>query len=340
MTCLDFLAADADRPTPELAKLPWHQQLLRLPAKACSQEDLTALRKGFIEHQATHERQHRVLRHDAPELGVDGMQQAGLLPLDDDMAELTSFPVGSARLSLDFRLLTPLISTEQDRFTLFDNALRRDPLFQRPHLSAAAVKGLAVDAYQRAFPSAAPWSNLGKDDAQRTGAYRAMDASAARLFGLGPAAEEPGAPIPLHPASGQGRLRFEPLWLDQVQFLVMNPQDSKKACGSIPIQFEAAAPGQELRLRLLYLNPAGLHASDAAAVSADLARLLWALAHYWPALNLGAKRLAGYGAIQPLAARLEQRDWSASGEHGIKTQDHQGDDAWDALAQAIAKGTH
>ncbi len=65
---------------------------------------------------------------------------------------LAMFPRYSARLLLSIRLLTPMLTKDDDPFYLFDNPVRKDHILGLPCLSAAAIKGLAADAYQRAFP--------------------------------------------------------------------------------------------------------------------------------------------------------------------------------------------
>ena len=327
MSCFDLLADCCNRTEKDLHKESWDTLLSLLVSQARDDKDLTDLRKGFIERVATTESQHKTLTCSQ----ANAMQRAGLASTSGVMDESSAWPAGSARLRLHFTLLSPLLTQEQDSFSLFDNALRKDRLFRRPYLSAAAVKALTADAYQRAFPPATPWADLGPDDPSRTRAYRAEDCGARRLFGLsddGDAAE--GHPISKH---GVGRVRFSPIWFDRVQFLVMNPQDPKKSAGTVPIQFEAVAPDQEGLMELIYLNPDGFAESDERTVRGDLARMLWALGQWWSALGIGAKRLGGYGAIEPVAAQLDAIAWPSLPSNQPFTVHHQGAGSWVKLAR-------
>ncbi|HNB90374.1 MAG TPA: hypothetical protein PLP91_08290, partial [Plasticicumulans sp.] len=79
---------------------------------------------------------------------------------------------------------------------------------------------------------------------------------------------------------------------------------------TLPIQFEAIARGQTATLELVYVNPYGTgRDDDERSVRTDLARLLAALGHWWPALGIGAKRLAGYGAIEITGVELQTLGW-------------------------------
>lgn len=338
MSCLDLLASFADRSETEIQNQPWDMQLLLLASRAGSNEDLKTARELFITGEAQANRRHRLLQCGCPHAGQAAMERAALVSPPDNGDDLAYLPPGSARLRLDFSLKTPLLTAEQDSFTLFDNALSKDRLFLLPHLSAAALLGLAADAYQRTFPLDRSWEALGDNETARTLAYRHQDMSAGRLFGLAAAEEDSDDDAETRMdalASGKGRLRFEPVWFHQVQFLVMNPQDPATATGSKPIQFEAVAPRQTATVIMVYFNPAGAPESDDSSVRADLARFLLSLAYWWPALGIGAKRLAGYGALQPVAARLDACRWPSRPNADIFTKSFQGAGAWEQLARWI-----
>lgn len=261
--------------------------------------------------------------------GFRDLQAAGLYhpayPLD-------SFPPGSIEVTLRFRLLTPLLTRDDAAFTLFDNPLRKDATYGVPYLSAASVKGLAADAFQRGFPPQAPWDTLGANGAERTAAYRQRTTQAKRLFGI--ATDRAGTP------AAEGRLRFDPVWFRYVQYLVMNPTKTDgSGLGTLPIHFEAAAAktpkGDSVvaTVRFLYFNPVGTEASDEATASADVAALVAALAAWWPVLGLGAKRLAGYGALHPEGATYRYR----TTDRQTKQQEFSGAESWQALAKALAQ---
>jgi hypothetical protein len=249
-----------------------------------------------------------------------------------DTMPLSALPRYSAAWSLSFELLTPLLTADDDPFYLFDNPLRKDHTFGLPYLSAAALKGLSADAYQRSFPGAVAWNERGKDDPERTRHFRGEDGYAARLFGI--ATDDDQAD------SLRGRLHFSPLWLEWVQYLVMNPMNQDKGIGTQPIHFEAASPRDDkgkavqATVRGFYFNPLGAPGSDEAAVRADMARFIAALAVWWPALGLGAKRLAGYGAIKPVSIRVEAVEWTKWPAPGVELK---GEQSWQQMAQKIAE---
>lgn len=283
------------------------------------------LREQFIEKDPKAPPGQGAHRVRGVEFGQQAMKNAALLPQLPDATQLPRF---SAALSLKFHLLTPLLTRDDDPFYLFDNPVRKDHIFGIPYLSAAGIKGLAADAYQRAFP-AADWQALGKDDQARSLQYRLHDPHALRLFGIA----DDG--VDTH-GSQAGRLHFSPVWFDAVQYLLLNPTDTKTGLGTVPIQFEAIAPNKpdgkpvEAELQLFYFNPGDTES----IVRADMARFVASLASWWPALGLGAKRLAGYGAIKPTSATCHANGWTDWKTGHTET----GAESWMTLAEHIAEG--
>ncbi|MER2623581.1 MAG: RAMP superfamily CRISPR-associated protein [Accumulibacter sp.] len=267
------------------------------------------------------------------------IDRAGLRAAPVDISVLPAF---SAALTLRFQLLTPLLTRDDDPFYLFDNPVRKDHVYGVPFLAAASVKGLAADAFQRGFPHRLPWKELGKksDDQSRTLRYRQDNQIAKRLFGI-------ASDDPQELASEAGRLHFSPVWFSHVQYLVMNPSRTDKdgkpdgsGIGTQPIQFEAVAPVTEkgkpvqAEIGFFYFNPAGARDSDETTARTDIACFLGALAAWWPALGLGAKRLAGYGAIAPLSAICRATGYADMPQ----PIEFSGVDSWRRLAGRIAKG--
>ncbi|MCC7221522.1 MAG: hypothetical protein IT490_12435 [Candidatus Contendobacter sp.] len=308
MTCFDALADEAFRPQAG----DWLQQGARLRRTVRQNADLTARRTEFLSQYAIAN-----ANRGQGEARLHPCHSPALLPTGLNTATrsmeqaLAGFPRYSARLLLKFHLLAPLLTKDDDPFYLFDNPARKDHLLGLPYLSAASLKGLSADAYQRAFPNSRPWLELGKDDPDRTRIFRHDDPHAKRLFGIA----DDGA----HIESEKGRLHFSPVWFNQLQLLVMNPGNPATAIGTVPIQFEAIAPGQTGLLEVVYFNPHGIKDSDEATVRADLARWLAAVATWWPALGLGAKRLAGYGAIRIEKVELQAVGWSGMAEDTVTT---------------------
>lgn len=303
MSCFDALADENFQPRAG----DWLQQGARLRRTVRRNQDITARRTEFL-------REYAIANANPPmyqgKAAIHACFNPAFLPSGLNTAArsmeqaLAGFPRFSARLLLTFRLLAPLLTKDDDPFYLFDNPARKDHLLGLPYLSAASLKGLSADAYQRAFPGPTPWAELcdSDKDPDRTRAFRHADPHAKRLFGIA----DDGAKI----ESEKGRLHFSPVWFQNLQLLVINPGNPETAMGTQPIHFEAVAPEQTGVLEVVYFNPHGIKDSDEATVRADLARWLAAVASWWPALGLGAKRLAGYGAIEIVKAELQAFGWS------------------------------
>lgn len=329
MSSLDWLAAVSE-PDVGGPKQDWDTELrFRHGLLTCDEQRVT-LRNGFLKRHAIDADQ----RGTGPSRAMAApgwlwQKQAGLLPDPDIAAGLQQLLPGSVRIRLKFKLLQPMLSREADSFNLFDNSLRKDAVFRVPHLGPQTIKGLVADAYQRAFPSEAwpqprKWSDLGTSDSdpERTRSYRMEDRFAARLFGTATdtnaghedgihTVKEGGLTVgtSVSDLDCDGRLHFSPVWFEKVQFVIMNPVDRRTSRGGIPIQFETIAPGQQAEMEFVYHNPYGLPDSEVSLVRSDLCRMLWAVAHWWPQLGLGSKRLAGYGGIEPVAAGIASFDW-------------------------------
>ncbi|KHD06943.1 hypothetical protein PN36_34170 [Candidatus Thiomargarita nelsonii] len=301
MTCFDLLADKDFKFTP--TERGWLLAASRARKDVKSQTDLTEARNRFLQ---THGIVNPVNKR-----GKAKHLPCRLIPQDLDTARrgkevLESFPRYSARLLLEFTLLTPLLTKDDDPFYLFDNPTRKDHNFGVPHIAAASLKGLSLDAYQRAFPSSSGIEiEQKKQLLERRHGYRLQDAHAKRLFGI----EDDGNQ---QEVSRIGRLHYSAVWFKQVQFLVMNPREPETGIGTIPIQFEAIAPNPKEKaiLEVVYFNPYGVKESDEQTVREDLARWLAAVGTWWPVLGLGAKRLAGYGAIKIEKATLQAVEWS------------------------------
>ena len=324
------------------AQWSWQAHAAHLRRDVTRAEDLTGKRSAFLirhamELQGVEVREAlddpKKARGSAKSLpcATREIDHAGLRTAPVDISVLPAF---SAAVTLRFQLLTPLLTRDDDPFYLFDNPVRKDHIFGVPFLAAASLKGLAADAFQRGFPHESPWKDLGEDDQTRTMRYRKDTSAAKRLFGI--ASDDPE-----QLASEAGRVHFSPAWFSHVQYLVMNPTKTDgSGIGTLPIQFEAVSPvtdkGKPVQVEIsfFYFNPAGTKDSDEATARADLACLVGALAAWWPALGLGAKRLAGYGAITPLSANCR-----ATGYPDMKQPiEFSGADSWRQLAARIAKG--
>lgn len=317
----------------ELVRNPARKKKLQ---KSASDSPETAMRRWYLQKYfiAQPDEDGRGAARIQTPKHLPAFERAGLVPTLPDPARL---PLFSATLSLRFRLLTPLLTRDDDPFHLFDNPVRRDHVFGLPYLAAASVKGLAADAYQRAFRTEGEFSEPAKNTQEQQtqiAAFRRREGHALRLFGLA----DDGADT--SNKSQAGRLHFCPVWFDAVQYLILNPADPATGQGTVPIQFEAIAPRRtdgapvEVDVQVFYCNPAGAQDSDAATVRADLARWLAAVAAWWPTLGLGAKRLAGYGAIEPVAATCAAHGWAEWSAPLTKT----GPESWMTVAQHIAKG--
>lgn len=321
-------------------KWSWLDRAAHLRRGVTQPGDLTARRSNFmIQHAMDLDgvdmraalEDPKIARGSAKSLPCE-LRELELAELAAPKPDVALLPAGSAAVSLRFKLLSPLLTRDDDPFYLFDNPVRKDRSFRVPFLSAASIKGLAADAFQRGFPGTVPWVELGAKDQDRTIRYRRDQASARRLFGI--ASDEPDTF-----ASEAGRVHFSPVWFSHVQFLVMNPtREDGSGIGTQPIQFEAIAPvddkGRVLHAQVdfFYFNPAGTPESNLAYARTDLACLVGAMASWWPALGLGAKRLAGYGAIEPLSARCHANGYPDMPE----AVELSGLESWMKLAERIA----
>lgn len=326
----------------ESARWSWQSRASHLRRDVTRQEDLTGKRTSFlIRHALTLEGVTTAEALADPKKTKGRAKPLPCLTQELERAklfkpafEVTRLPEFSASISLQFQLLAPLLTRDDDPFYLFDNPVRKDHVFGVPHLAAASLKGLAADAFQRGFPHEESWTSLGDKDQTRTMRYRQDNSMAERLFGN--ASDDPDAF-----ASQAGRLHFSPVWFSHVEYLVMNPtKNDGSGIGTLPIHFEAVASFDErgkpakADINFFYFNPAGTKDADEATARADLACLIGALAAWWPALGLGAKRLAGYGALEPLSASC-----SGTGYADMKkTLEFSGADSWRQLAQRIAQG--
>ena len=288
------------------------------------EEKLRNVRKDFIQNTAVEKGKAKFLSCK----GYEDLKEAGLTSLPK-IENLTDY---SAIISLEFELLSPLLTHDDDSFYLFDNPVKKDHIFGVPYLAAASMKGLTFDAFLRAFP-ADNWKKLGKDDSDRTTAYRSQKnklyaQAAKRLFGVADNAE---TNLQDDSKSQVGRLHFAPIWFECIQYLVMNPSKN-----SMPIQFEAIASKDfknepvKATIDFWYINKIDGKESSELEVRADLALLLEAMSEWLPALGLGAKRLAGYGAIKPLKAIFEGKNFS--GELSKKITEN----SWKKLAEKLA----
>lgn len=336
----EFLAQDHTEA--ESARWNWQSHASHLRRDVTKPEDLTGKRTAFlIRHAMTLEgvtvsealADTRKAKGRAKSLlcPTQELEKAKLFKSAFDVAQLPEF---SAAITLQFQLLAPLLTRDDDPFYLFDNPVRKDHIFGAPHLAAASLKGLAADAFQRGFPHEESWTALGDKDQTRTMRYRRDNSMAERLFGN--ASDDPDAF-----ASQAGRLHFSPVWFSHVEYLVMNPtRNDGSGIGTLPIHFEAVAPiderGKPTRadISFFYFNPAGAKNADEATARADLACLVGALAAWWPTLGLGAKRLAGYGAIEPLSAVCHGTGYMDM----KKALEFSGTDSWKQLAHRIALG--
>ncbi len=348
---LEFLAElDQERLLPPNN---WPAFAFYAKGKATTLNHLTDIRCQFLQKhfiKSTNEKKPELGTHRSRdvETGRSAFDKAGLTRPPN----IALYPAGSALLTLKFRLLSPLLTRDDDPFYLFDNPVRRDHIFGVPYLAAASVKGLAFDAYQRGFPNAEIAEALDPElspvarSMARTRQFRLQDGEsndkghARRLFGLADDGLKSTVDDQPEEPSQAGRLHFSPVWFPAVQYLVMNPGDAKTGLGTIPIQFEAIAPHTasgkpvEAEIQVVYFNPAGTRDSDTATVRGDLARWLAAVAVWWPVLGLGAKRLAGYGAIEPVSACCQAKDWT----QWDSNKTFSGSASWMNLAEQIAEG--
>lgn len=266
--------------------------------------------------------------------GYEDLKEAGLTSLPN-IENLTDY---SAIISLEFELLSPLLTHDDNSFYLFDNPVKKDHIFKVPYLAAASMKGLTFDAFLRAFPNNEIFNGDDKiSKSDKVCKYRRQEElyanAARRLFGVADNAE---TNLPNDNPSQIGRLHFAPIWFKYIQYLVMNPSSEKN---SMPIQFEAIAAKDsdkktvKATIDFWYINKIDGKESSELEVKADLSLLLAAMAEWLPALGLGAKRLAGYGAIKPSKATFKGK--SFKGELSKPIIIEKNETSWKILANKL-----
>lgn len=107
----------------------------------------------------------------------------------------------------------------------------------------------------------------------------------------------------------RGALAFYPTWFDKVRFEVINPHSRKTRAGTQPILYEVVPANTEGVLRLLYAPLPGDDGLGAARGIDALQKLLDAAEQLLTVYGFSAKRTAGWGIAEMIAARANGGEW-------------------------------
>ncbi len=214
--------------------------------------------------------------------------------------DLSLLPPFSFWLKLQFRLLRPFLSKDDNPFHLHENPIRRDKLYGHPYLAATTWKG----ALRWAFYQTAKKENGGKvsagdrllavllfgDESRAIEDWLGKDAAFNALL----------AKQGLKGKSHRGRLSFYPTFFNKVSVEVINPHERDKKKGKHPIYFDAVPAGETGIFRVLYTpfdlmgQPQGVVAEKALEDAFLVIPTVSKLINYY---GVSAKRSSGYGAM-------------------------------------------
>ena len=190
--------------------------------------------------------------------------------------QVMDLPRLSFWLSFRFTLARPLITRDDDPFTVIDNPVRKDKVFHLPFIPGPTYKGALRSAARYVVgdpphPDAAPDHPIVE-----------------RLFGT----DRRRHTKDLH----QGRLSCFPTFFQRTGLELINPHDRRSGAGTVPIPFETAK-GQG-SFHLLYL-PLDLGPTPEVEVAEDIEAVARAVQAMFLSYGLAAKKTSGYGVAEP-----------------------------------------
>jgi CRISPR-associated protein Cmr2 len=205
----------------------------------------------------------------------DSIGQFSFVPQEPEFINL---PPLSFMLRVTFRLQKPYLSKDDRDFSLLDNPLRKEKVFQTPMVAATGWKGAL---------RAALW-HLG---------YKEDHETILRLFGNPRTSEEQLA----------GRLHCCPTFFSSIALEVINPHNRETGVGERPILMECVPAGVTGDFVVLYVPFGPIGQSDEktrAEVSQDLEMLTEGIQAMLTIYGFGAKTSSGFGIAQDkLASR-------------------------------------
>lgn len=190
--------------------------------------------------------------------------------------QVMDLPRLSFWLSFRFTLARPLITRDDDPFTVIDNPVRKDKVFHLPFIPGPTYKGALRSAARYVVgdpphPDAAPDHPIVE-----------------RLFGT----DRRRQTKDLH----QGRLSCFPTFFQRTGMELINPHDRRSGAGTVPIPFETAK-GQG-SFHMLYM-PLDLGPTAEVEVAEDIEAVAQAVQAMFLDYGLAAKKTSGYGVAEP-----------------------------------------
>jgi CRISPR-associated protein Cmr2 len=261
----DFFASNPAWRAEDLRRMASAPSVTSAPTAIMLLAQSMAMEGGRVEGQALYE---RILRSKAysAHLGesMTLLDALGLLPPKEmDLGLLSRF---AWYLRLDFKLETAYLSRDDRPFSIIENPVRKDRVFEVPVVAGTTWKGALKNA------------------------CRLLDKKTrlASLFGTAPDGGEEEDPKAM-----KGSLHFYPTFFRGVGLETINPHDRKTRTGKNPIRIECVPRGSQGTFALLYAPM--LHISDDEA-AADVRLVTESCRAMLSDFGFAAKKSSGYGA--------------------------------------------
>lgn len=200
------------------------------------------------------------------------LERLGLLP--PERVDLSRLPSRSFYLRMDFRLEMPYMSRDDRAFSITENPVRKDRVFEVPMVSPSTWKGALKNACRMAG-----------DETRLTALFGTAPSGPEVDDGATEAAEEDSA--------AKGSLHFYPSFFGGVGLETINPHDRKTRTGKNPIRIECVPKGSGSTFAMLYAPILPPVVEDAAA---DVRLVTSACQAMLMDFGFAAKKSSGYGA--------------------------------------------
>jgi CRISPR-associated protein Cmr2 len=206
---------------------------------------------------------------------------------------INRLPAGSWFLHIDFTLVKPYASKDDESFYVIDNPVKKEKVFRVPYVAAPTWKGNLREALRLRHG----WSDA--DNVMR------------QLLGNSREVEE---------NFRAGRLSFFPTFFDRIDLEVLNPHKRETGAGTLPIYLEVAPIGSHGTFYLLYVPFDQLEQTDNERCNSS--RRLFTQAAQgieFMLIDLGfaAKKSSGFGVADPgsISGKLQVNDpgWEKHG---------------------------
>ena len=206
--------------------------------------------------------------HEHLQAGAELVEAVGLAA--PERVDLSPLPANSFYLRLDFSLETAYISRDDWAWSVTENPVRKDRVFEIPFISPSTWKGALRNAC-RGECEKEQWE---------------------RIFGYAP---EDGEEDPAR----AGRVRPYPSFFSEIGLEMINPHDRVKRIGKNPIGMECVPVGATSRLGILYAPLTGKSGEQGVKEAhADLRAIAGGCRLMLRDFGFAAKKSSGYGAAK------------------------------------------